>query len=112
MRKNSLQQIVCSLLKYQTLIFCNLILFTSLDVRFSSMNWLSPVASQDKKTIQQKPQLEQRLPTVVDMLPYSQGSVQKVLTLWSVEVPYSGEAVEPFYKQLHSLVNRAFILST
>ena len=75
------------------------------------MNWLSTVASQDKKTIQQKPQLEQRLPTVVDMLPYSQGSVQKVLTLWSVEVPYSDEAVIPFFEQLGTIANRAFILT-
>jgi hypothetical protein len=53
-------------------------------------------AMPDKNLVQKKFHHKLRLPKIMEILPYSQDGVQKFLTLWCVEVPYSDEAFMAF----------------
>ena len=91
--------------RYQVMCYCAFLFLIILGLVFPDTYELPVFAVPTRKSDQKKS------PEVMEMLLYSQDGIQKLLTLWSVEVPYSDEAVIPFFEQLGTIANRAFILT-
>lgn len=75
--------------------------------------YVPPVwAVQDRASSQKEPQVELKLPQVIEVLPYSKDGIhQKLFILWSVEVPFSAETINVFARKSSDAPNRAFVLT-
>lgn len=109
MKAGFLKKIPSRSVIHQAMYYGAFLLLISLGLGGIDMYGPPVLAVQDRASSQKEPQIKP--PQIIEVLPYSKDGIQKLLTLWCVEVPYSDQAVVPFYEQLHSFANRALILT-